>query len=237
MLKINRRILVSMAALLSSNAFAQQPGDINTEIELGAIFTSGNTEEENVTYGVTVDWIQENWVYQFTSDGLRNSRFGDVTAQRFYHVARGRREINEESYWSVRGAYEDDRFNGYDYQADATVSYGRNWFNNIDNMSLSTDIGPGYRRSVTEFDEFNEVIVRAAGEYLWNLSDNANFFQNLSAEVGQDTSIYRSETGVESALMENLSLRFSINIRHQTEVPAGLEKTDTATAVTVVWSF
>ncbi|MBT8147304.1 MAG: DUF481 domain-containing protein [Gammaproteobacteria bacterium] len=237
MLKYSWRSLIVAASLLSGNAFAQQAGDINTEIELGAIFTSGNTEEENVSYGVTVDWLQENWEYQFTSDGLRNSRFGDVTAQRFYHVARGRRELDETSYLSIRGAYEDDRFNGYDYQADATVSYGRVWLNDRDNMSLSTDIGPGFRRSVTDFDEFNELIVRAAGEYLWNLSDNANFFQNLSAEVGEDTSIYRSETGVESALMENLSLRFSINIRHQTEVPAGLEKTDTATAVTVVWSF
>ena len=235
--KILQKTLIATTWLLSGSVFAQQSGDITTEIELGAILTSGNTEEENVSYGITVDWLRENWEYQFTSDGLRNSRFGDVTAQRFYHVARGRRQINEDSFWGVRGAYEDDRFNGFDYQADVTVTYGRNFLTDVDNMSLSTEIGPGYRRSVTEVDEFNEVIVRAAGEYVWNMSESANFFQNLSAEAGDETTIFRSETGVESALMENLSLRVSFNVRHQTDVPVGREKTDTQTALTVVWSF
>ena len=236
---INRkwRVFIFASGFLSSGVFAQQANDIVTEIELGAIFTSGNTEEENVSYGITVDWLRDNWEYQFTSDGLRNSRFGDVTAQRFYHVARGRRQIDEDSFWGVRGAYEDDRFNGFDYQTDVTVTYGRNFLTDRDNMSLTTEIGPGYRRSVTEIDEFNEVILRAAGEYVWNMSESANFFQNLSIEAGDETTIYRSETGVESALMENLSLRFSFNVRNQTDVPAGREKTDTQTAVTVVWSF
>lgn len=237
MLENSKRIIIVLFVFLGTNALAQQSGDIVTEIELGAIFTSGNTEEENVSYGVTVDWLRENWEYQFTSDGLRNSRFGDVTAQRFYHVARGRRQIDENSFWGVRGAYEDDRFNGFDYQADVTVTYGRNFLTDVDNMSLSTEVGPGYRRSVTEIDEFNEVIIRAAGEYVWNMSESANFFQNLSAEAGDETTIYRSETGVESALMENLSLRLSFNVRHQTDVPFGREKTDTQTAVSVVWSF
>ena len=237
MTKRTWRIFVFAAGFLSSGVFAQQTNDVVTEIELGAIFTSGNTEEENVSYGVTVDWLRDNWEYQFTSDGLRNSRLGDVTAQRFYHVARGRRQINEDSFWGIRGAYEDDRFSGFDYQADVTVTYGRNFFTDVDNMSLTTEIGPGYRRSVTEIDEFNEVILRGAGEYVWNMSESANFFQNLAAEIGEESTIYRSETGVESALMENLSLRLSFNVKHQTDVPAGREKTDTQTAVTVVWSF
>ena len=232
-----RDMLVTSICIFSGSAFAQQSGDIATEIELGAIITSGNTEEENVSYGVTVDWLRENWEYQFTSDGLRNSRFGDVTAQRFYHVARGRRELDENSFWGVRGAYEDDRFNGFDYQADVTVTYGRNFLTTVDNMSLSTEIGPGYRRSVTAVDEFNEIIVRAAGEYVWNLSEAANFFQNLSIEAGEESTIYRSETGVESALLENLALRVSFNVRHQTDVPVDRENTDTQTAVSVVWSF
>jgi putative salt-induced outer membrane protein len=238
MKKIARKVPVILVCLLPGTALAQQTNDIVTEIELGAIFTSGNTEEENVKYGLTVDWLRGNWEYQFTSDGLRNSKDGVTTAQKLYHVARGRRQLTENSYWALRGAYEDDRFSGFDYQADITASYGRSWLNNIDNMSLTTDIGPGFRKSKSETGEtFNEMIVRLSGEYEWGISDSANFFQNLALEFGEDSNIYRSETGIESAVMESLSLRFSFNVKHQTDVPFGREKTDTETAVTLVWTF
>jgi putative salt-induced outer membrane protein len=220
-----------------SIVLAQQPGDLMTEVELGATFTTGNTEERTVRYGVTMDWLRNNWEYQFTSDGLLGSREGDTTAQRFYHVARGRRELSDITYLEIRGSYEDDRFSGYDYQADLTASYGRSWLHSIDNMSLDTDIGPGYRRSESPEEDRSEVIVRLAGEYEWGISDTANFYQNVAMEFGQDSDIYRSETGVESEIMENISLRFSINIKHQTEVPFGKEKTDTQSAVTLVWNF
>ncbi len=229
--------LSSLLLLVTGQVAAQQPGDLVTEIELGAILTSGNTEERNVAYGVTVDWVRNGWEYQVTSDGLRNSRNGTTTAQRFYHVARSRREMSATSYFVVRGAYEDDRFNGYDYQTDITASYGRSWLNNIDNMSLDTDIGPGYRVSESDEANLSELIMRVAGEYEWGVSETANFYQNVALEYGQDSNIYRTETGVESEVMENISLRFSINIRYQTEVPDDRKKTDTQTAVTLVWTF
>ena len=221
----------------ASHSLAQQSGDVMTEVELGATFTTGNTEERTVRYGVTMDWLRENWDYQFTSDGLLGSREGDTTAQRFYHVARGRRDLSDITYLAIRGSYEDDRFSGYDYQADFTASYGRSWLNNIDHMSLDTDIGPGYRRSESDEEDRSELIVRVAGEYEWAISDTANFYEDLAMEFGQDSNIYRSETGIESEIMENISLRFSINIKHQTEVPSGKEKTDTQSAVTLVWNF
>ena len=232
-----RRYAPILLFAASSQSLAQQLGDVMTEIELGATFTTGNTEERTVRYGVTMDWLRENWDYQFTSDGLLGSRQGETTAQRFYHVARGRRDLNETSYLAVRGSYEDDRFSGYDYQADFTASYGRSWLQSIDNMSLDTDIGPGYRQSESDEANLSELIVRVAGEYEWGISETANFYQDVALEFGQDSNIFRSETGIESEIMENISLRFSINIKHQTEVPSGREKTDTQSAVTLVWNF
>ncbi len=237
MLPAKARLPAALLLVISGHAWAQQPGDVNTEIELGAIFTSGNTQERNVAYGVVVDWVRELWEYQFTSDGLRNRKDGETTAQRFYHVARGRRDLSENNFLGIRGAYEDDRFNGYDYQADITATYGHTWLTNRDNMNLDTEIGPGYRISESIEENLSEFIVRAAAEYEWGISETANFYQTLALEFGQDTSIYRSESGIESEVMENISLRFSINIRHQTEVPENRSKTDTQTSITLVWNF
>lgn len=237
MIGLIKRIPLILPILVCGQVAAQQTNDVLTEIELGGVFTSGNTEEQNVRYGVTVDWLRETWEYQFTSDGLRNSRDGDTTAQKLYHVARGRRELSETSYFALRGSYEDDRFSGFDYQADFTASYGRSWLTNRDNMSLDTDIGPGYRKSESDEGSTNELIIRLAGEYEWAISDTASFYQNLALEFGEDSNIYRSETGIQSEVMENISLRVSFNIKRQTEVPFGKEKTDTETAITLVWTF
>lgn len=229
--------LVMILATTGAPVAAQTTNDLSTQVELGAIFTSGNTEDENIKYKVTVDWLRNVWEYQFSTEGFRSSKNDVLAAQRLYHVARGRRNLTEDSFWSARLAYEDDRFSGYDYQADATLSYGRSFLKNISNMDLTTDFGLGYRRSESNTDQFKEAIIRIAGEYEWNLSESASLIQKLSTENGKETSIYRSETAIESEIMENLALRFSVKVKHQTEVPVTRKKTDTETAVTLVWNF
>ena len=228
---------VLLLGLIPVSLNAQSTNDLSTKVELGAIVTSGNTEDENIKYKVTVDWLRNLWEYQFTTEGFRSSKEDVLAAQRLYHVARGKRNLSEQSYWSTRVAYEDDRFSGYDYQADATVSYGRSFLQNINTMNLTTDIGLGYRRSASPDDSFSEGIIRIAAEYEWDLSETASFIQKLSTESGKETSIYRSETGIESEIMENLALRFAVKVKHQTDVPPTREKTDTETAITLVWSF
>ena len=223
--------------LIPASLSAQTTNDLSTKVELGAIVTSGNTEDENIKYKVTVDWLRNLWEYQFTTEGFRSSKEDVLAAQRLYHVARGKRNLSAQSYWSARVAYEDDRFSGYDYQADTTVSYGRSFLQNINTMNLTTDIGLGYRRSESTDERFSEGIIRIAAEYEWDLSETASFIQKLSTESGKETSIYRSETGIESEIMENLALRFAVKVKHQTDVPPTREKTDTETAITLVWSF
>ncbi|MEX2131447.1 MAG: DUF481 domain-containing protein [Pseudohongiellaceae bacterium] len=229
---------LTLATLMCSGVSpAQQTSDLSTQVEFGAILTSGNTEDQNVKYKITTDWLRNAWEYQFSTEGFRSSKEDVLAAQRLYHVARGQRNLTEDSYWVGRLAYEDDRFSGYDYQADATISYGRSFLQNVTNMSLKADFGVGYRRSESELDQFSEGIIRLSGEYEWDVSETASFIQKLSTESGKETSIFRSESGIQSEIMENLALRFSVKVKHQTDVPATREKTDTETAITLVWNF
>ena len=231
-------ITLTLTALaFSSTLLAQQTSDLSTQVELGAIYTSGNTEDQNVKYKVTMDWLRNDWEYQLSTEGFRSSKNDVLAAQRLYHIARGQRNITDDSYWVARAAYEDDRFSGYDYQADATVSYGRSFLQNVSNMSLKGDFGVGYRRSESSAEDFSEGIIRISGEYEWEVSDTASFIQKLSSESGKETTIFRSESGIQSEIMENLALRFSVKVKHQTDVPPMREKTDTETAVTLVWNF
>lgn len=242
MKQIGRRIGVLacgtfLTATIGISSYAQEENGINTEIELGAVITSGNTEDENIRYGLTVDWIQDAWTYQFASDGFRSSSADELTAQRLYHVASAEYALSPESFILTRLAYEDDRFSGFDNQIDFTVSYGRNLLLDRANMDLSLTAGAGIRRSETELDKFDEAMIRLGADYSWAISDATSFIQILSVEAGEDSTIGRSETAIETALMDNISLRVSLNVKHQTEVPIGREKTDTETAITLLWRF
>lgn len=237
---MKNRILICtsvLAALLSSQSFAQRENGINSQLELGIITTTGNTEDESIKVKGKIELVKEAWDYAWSVDAFRSSRQDQLTAQRFYTVGSADYQLSEVSFVQGRLAYEDDRFSGYDSQTDASINYGRTLLTNTDNMNLTVTTGIGVRRSLSEAEDFDEAIFRLAGDYKWDISENALFNQVLSAEAGDETSIYRWETSIETNILENLSLKFAYNIKHQTEVPVGREKTDTATSVTLVMNF
>ena len=229
--------LSCLISVFSLGAYSQEESGLATQVEFGAIFTSGNTENENIKYKIVLDWVQQNWDYKFTSDGFRSSQDGISNAQRLYHSASANYTINEVSYAQGRVAYENDNFSGFDNQSDVTFSYGRNVLQNRDNMSLALTAGVGARRSVIEGDADTEGLVRFSANYLWNLSESADFIQDFSVDAGSNSSIYRTETGIQTDILENLSLKFTVKVKHQTDVPIDREKTDTETAITLVLNF
>jgi putative salt-induced outer membrane protein len=226
-----------LAVLLSTQSFAQRENGVNSKLELGIIQTTGNTEDESFKVKGGVELVKDAWDYAWSVDAFRSSRQNQLTAQRFYTIGSADYQLSEVSFVEGRLAYEDDRFSGYDSQTDASINYGRSLLTNIDNMNLNITTGIGLRRSLSEQENFDEVILRLAGDYKWDVSENALFNQLLSAEAGDQTSIYRLESSIETNIVENLSLKFTFNVKHQSEVPIGREKTDTATSVTLVMNF
>lgn len=237
MRSIANLFMLTFMVLAANAALAQEENGVTTEIQLGALFTSGNTEDQTLNFSGSIALLQDRWEYAFSLDGLFSSNENDVTGQRFYAVASANYEFSQNSFFLTRLAHEDDRFSGFDSQSDITFSYGRKLLGNIADMELTLNAGVGARWSRLEDSDFVEPIVRLAGDYDWKISDTASFGQQLSVEVGNETNIYRSETSIETQILNNLSLRFSINIKHQTDVPAGREKTDTETAITFVMNF
>jgi putative salt-induced outer membrane protein YdiY len=64
--------------------------------------------------------------------------------------------------------------------------------------------------------------------------DAQELLQNLSVEAGDESNITRSETSIQSDIMNNLSMKFAIKVKNQSEVPIGREKTDTEASVTTL---
>jgi len=223
------------SCLGAHSAFAQETEDaLSSEVELGAIFTSGNTEDENIKFKGNVVYLRESWEYGFAIDGFRSSKNNVLAAQRVYSVGSATYNLSQDSFILTRLAHEDDRFSGYDSQSDFSVSYGQNLLRDRENLDWNYTIGAGMRYSVEPNSTTSEAILRLGTELRWDVSENALFIQTLSVESGSKSTIGRSESSIQSDIMDNLSMKFSIKLKHQTDVPIGREKTDSEASVTLL---
>jgi putative salt-induced outer membrane protein len=218
-----------------SAALAQEAEDnLSTELELGAIFTGGNTKDENIKFKGSFVWLQDAWEYGMSLDGFRSSKDDELAAQRLYTVGSATYNLSPDSFILTRAAHEDDRFSGYDSQSDLSVNWGQNLLREHATMDWNYTIGGGIRSSRTPTDDFEEAIIRVGTEYQWNVSENAMFSQTFSVEAGNETSIGRSETAIQSEISNSMSMKFAIKLKHQSEVPLGRKKTDTEASVTLL---
>lgn len=230
-------LAIAVAGITSAQA---QEWDLQTQLELGAVITSGNTEDENIRFKAQFDAARGQWAYLFSTEGFRSSKDDELAAQRLYTIGSATYSFDEADFLETRVAHEDDRFSGYDSQTDFSVSYGRELLRDRENMTWKYTVGAGMRTSRQSGplgDDFNEAIVRLSTDYTWDLSDNARFIQSLGVDAGEETTIARSETAIESDIMSNLSMKLGVKVKHQTEVPVLREKTDTEFAATLLLRF
>jgi len=227
--------LLTVGILLSSTS-VQAQSLWSSEVELGAVFTTGNTDQQTIKFRGEVVRDAEKWKHKGHVDSYSASKDGVKNAQREYLFYQGDYKLSVGSLFG-RVAYENDKFNGYDYQADVTFGYSRPLYDNGPHK-LSGDAGIGYR--ISEFPNGtsdNEGIVRLAMDYVWKISENAQFKQLLSTEIGSDSTISRSESSVSASIVGDLAMKFSVNVKNNSDVPVGTKKTDTETAVTLVYKF
>lgn len=234
----------ALIALVSLSAFAD--GDDSgaakphrawqSSVELGAVTSTGNTEQQSIKFRADVLHDGPRFKHTFHLDTFRQTQNSVVSADKFYTSYQADYKFDDRNAMFGRVSYEDDRFSGYDYQTDVTVGYSRVMLLR-DNMELDGDIGGGERHSrLSTGMTDNEAVVRTALKYMWQISETARFNQLISMEIASNT-ITRSETSVQATLVGSLALKLAVNVKHQSDVPVGIKKTDTETSVTLVYNF
>lgn len=233
-------ILIGAAILTASagSAVAEPQSRWSGEAELGFVKTSGNTDTE--TFNAKAGVVNERRRLRHTGklDVLTASHDGTETAERYFLTGKSDYKLSGVSYLFVLLSYEDDRFTGYDYRASESVGYGRTV---IDRAGLTLDLegSVGARQSqlVTTGEETGEAVVRIAGALKWVISDAAEFTQDLESEVGEDATITRSVSALTTTVAGSLAAKFAVHVKHTSDVPAGIDRTDTETSTTLVYSF
>jgi putative salt-induced outer membrane protein len=204
---------------------------------LGYLATSGNTDNSNLNTAIEIGYTAGSWVHVFDASAIFATEDNDTTAEAYAVGWKSERALSEVNFLYGRLDWRKDRFSGYDQQFAQTVGYGRHLIDSA-RHSLNGEIGIGARQSdLADGTEESETILTGGLYYKWTLSDTAMFTQDLSVESGSVNTYLESKTALAARVVGNLALVASYTIKSNSEVPAGTEKTDTFTALSLEYAF
>ena len=209
----------------------------NGEAELGFVKTTGNTETESFVLKAKAIHQRNKWKNTARGEALRNADGDIVTAEKYFLSGKSEYMFRDRSYVFGLVTYDDDRFSGFNYQLLGVLGYGRVVMER-ESVKLNLEVGAGGRQSDPEIgDTDNEAVLRAAGDFEWKISKSATFIQELSSDIGEDKTITRSLTALTTKINSYLSSRIAYQLKHTSEVPVGIEKTDTEFTFTLLFKY
>ncbi len=245
---------LTLASLLtvSGNALAAEEDANSAEkspwkssVELGFIKTTGNTETQTTALKADVVYEVDKWRHQGHAEGYGQQSEDEVTGESF--VSAEAYELSGQSDYKFTPRdyafglirLKKNRFGGFEYENTVALGYGRKAILK-DNMELDLEIGPGVRFYKPDNAEAqDEALLVLAANYWWAITDNSKFTQDFNFDIGEVYTDSKSVTGISANINKTLALKFTYTVRHKSEVPdpATTDKTDTITAVTLVYNF
>ena len=81
------------------------------------------------------------------------------------------------------------------------------------------------------------MIYRLGGNYLWNISEPSKFTQTLSIESGSSNTYTEAVSALKANIIDTLALVLSFTVKNNSDVLPGIDKTDTATAISLEYTF
>lgn len=205
--------------------------------ELGFIKTSGNTETEtlNAKFGAETSYLL--WTHKLQLEALKSAADDLRSAEKYRAEAQSDYALSDTSYAFGLANWENDNFNGLNYQAAAVIGYGFKALD-TDTLKLNLEVAPGYR--ITEDENNNteeDAIVRLAEIFAWKISETSTLDQSLKVETGDSNTETRFGLALTNQINGSLSMKVGYNITHNSDVPAGTDKTDRETAITLVYKL
>lgn len=240
------------AAVLAALPLASAAADWTGTGELGLALARGNARSENLNGKLAFATEDASWKHayhlsvlrakgevtgDFDGDGVPEERF-ELNANRYEIGATSALKMNEVSSWIAALRYENDDFAPFENQTTFSLGYGHQFIRS-DDTSLAAEIGPGYRRakSATTGETESEAILRGLLDYKHKLTSNTELFNTLLVESGSDNTYAQNDFGVAVAMNESFALKAGLQLRHNTDVGPGIDKTDTLTTVNLVYNI
>jgi putative salt-induced outer membrane protein len=204
---------------------------------IGYLATSGNTDNSNLNTGFELAYAPGKWTHGVQVLAIYATESNATTAEAYDVGWKSERKLSDENYLFGRLDWRKDRFSSFETQASQTLGYGRRLIDS-DKYKLNLEVGAGARQSdLADGSSTSETILRGGLNFVWTLSETAEFKQGLVVEAGDDNTFSESITELSAKLVGNLVLVASYRVRHNSDVLPLTEKTDTRAALSLEYLF
>ena len=235
--------LACALALVASTARAGEPAPVapadalTGKAELGYLATSGNSDTSSLNAKLAMGFELATWRHSLSAVAVKSEDSGLTTAERYQFGLKSDYKINEHDYLFATVNWEQDEFAGFSQRTSEAVGYGRRLLSSPEHH-LDLELGVGARQTELVLGpSVDETILRASGKYTWFISAGSAFDQSLIVEKGGETTYTESVSALGVKINGALSLKVSYTIKDNSKVPAGLENTDTYTAIGIEYTF
>lgn len=227
-------VLAGLALCATMPAQAQWKG----KGEVGIVFARGNADTDTANVKVDTSREVDRWKHAFGIAALRASSEGLTTAERYGANWQSDYKLTDRSFWFGGLRYEQDEFSGFNYQASVSTGYGYK-FIDTERTKFSGQAGAGYRRSKLLPSGFVQsgAIFRGDLKFDHALTDTTRIINTFVVEAGSENTFASNDLAVQVKMSDKFALSVGLGVRHNTDPPLGLEKTDTLTTVNLVYAF
>jgi len=233
---MQRKLVLGLVAVAMSGMSSAALADWTGKGELGGSFASGNSENEAVNAALEMKGSYDGWTHTLGFAGNYGSDGDSTTAQRWELRGQTQHEITDRAYAFGAARYEDDRFSAYDFQTSLSGGLG---YKIVDSERTKFWVqgGPGYRYA--ELDDTGEsedgLIFRGDLGFDHQLTDTTKIVERFLVETGSENTYLQNDIGLEVSINGALALRLGYQVRHNSDVPPGTEKTDTLTTIGLIY--
>lgn len=230
-------LLLAPASLLAQDEEAPKYG-WSGKGEFGLLSTSGNSDTFSLNLGLEFIYDSEKWRHTLAAAAVNSENNGDTTAKRWGVGAQSDYKLNEKSYLFGALRYDNDDFSSYEDQATASFGYGRQ-FLDTEKQQLKMEAGIGYRSATVAATGVTEdgVIFRGLVDWIWQLTPSTSLGERFLVEAGSDNTYIQNDLGLTVAINSRFALNLAFQVRNNSDVSPGVDKTDTQTGVNLVYNF
>lgn len=244
------RFAMGAAAILALSPIAAAEDGWTGEGSFSAGYTTGNTETTDLGLGLKLDRESGLWTYSVETAVDYGETDSVETKNRIFLSGEVDRQLGDKLFGFVRSSYEKDEFSGFDSRLFVGGGLGYliyegeplNWSVQggpgikIDEVKPTVELRNGVPTPVPGTTEESFSVV-GSSELTYVFNEAVTLTNTTRVLYAQESTQVGNTVALTAALTDAFSARFSLDVRHDTNPPAGFESTDTATRFSLVYAF
>ncbi len=233
--------LLAPALVVADDVPAPPPPPWTVNAQAGYVSAKGNTDTQ--TANLKLDVINQefdNWKHELSLQYVYGRQNGLTTAERFDGMWQSNYQFTSNLFAFGQLLGDDDRFNGFEYQATASTGIGYTVLKTTADM-LDVQLGVGYSHSkpVTLIDNTvgdvvghiglpiqSQAVATTTIGYTHTFNASTKLINTLYAESGHLDTLVKEDLGLQVNMSKSFALTAGYEIRYNTMPPAGAEKKD-----------